>query len=334
MPLGDGIRLAAGSSNLEIDFGAILLGPQDAVQFQYMLQGFDPDWRFAGAQRAAHYTNLPAGSYTFRVRASQGGEAQYSESTLPVFKSEYFYRSWWFLSLCLVVATLIVMASHYLRLRRVRAAFQAVLDERARLAREMHDTLIQGCTGVSLLLEACASARDGEVRAELVDFARTQLASSIDEARQALWNLRGTYSTNLAENLQKLAQRTERGSSAVVACDIEGAAYELRPAAMHELMMVSREAIYNALLHANPTRIAVHAHFGDKEFALTIADDGSGFEVSHNADGHYGLVGIHERIKRLGGTVRVRSEPSSGTEISLAIPRAAIEQTQRELAEV
>ncbi len=192
MPLGDGIRLAAGSSNLEIDFGAILLGPQDAVQFQYMLQGFDPDWRFAGAQRAAHYTNLPAGSYTFRVRASQGGEAQYSESTLPVFKSEYFYRSWWFLSLCLVVATLIVMASHYLRLRRVRAAFQAVLDERARLAREMHDTLIQGCTGVSLLLEACASARDGEVRAELVDFARTQLASSIDEARQALWNLRGT----------------------------------------------------------------------------------------------------------------------------------------------
>jgi len=333
-PLGSEIRLPAGSANLEIDFGAILLGPQDAVQFQYLLQNFDPDWRFAGTHRAALYTNLPAGSYTFRVRAFQGGAEQYTETTLTVRKDEYFYRTWWFLSLCIAFIVMVVAVSHYLRLRRVRAAFQAVLEERARVAREMHDTLIQGCTGVSLLLEACASANDGEVRAELVDFARTQLASSIDEARQALWNLRGTYSASLAENLEKLAQRTERGSATDVRCSIEGEPYELQSAPMHEIMMVSREAIYNALLHANPTRIDLQAHFGKDEFALRIVDDGSGFEVSHITDGHYGLVGIHERIKRLGGTVRVESGPTVGTEISIVIPRASIERTQKELAEV
>jgi ligand-binding sensor domain-containing protein/signal transduction histidine kinase len=334
LTLDSGIHLAADSTNLEIDFGAVLLGQQDAVQFQYRLEGFDPEWRFAGAQRTAHYTNLPAGSYTFRVRAFQGGAEQRTEQTITIEKREYFYRTWWFLSLCIAAAALVVTTSHYLRLRRVRTAFQAVLDERARLAREMHDTLIQGCTGVSLLLEAYASAKDRQVQGELVNFARTQLAASIDEARQALWNLRGTYSTNFAENLQKLAERTERGSNIGVHCAIEGDTYEFHSAAMHEIMMVSREAIYNALLHANPTRIDVHAHFGANRFGLTIKDDGSGFEVSHITDGHYGLIGIHERIKRLGGIVRVTSGPSIGTEILVELPRAAIDQTQEQFAEV
>jgi ligand-binding sensor domain-containing protein/signal transduction histidine kinase len=326
VPVRNEVRLAADNASLEIDFGSILLGPQDAVQFQYRLEGFDKDWRYAGLRRAADYTNLPAGSYTFRVRAFQGGSGEQTERSLIVFKHEYFYRTWWFLTCCVAAVALIVWGTHRLRLQRVQTAFQAVLEERARLAREMHDTLIQGCAGVSMLLEACASAEDGEVQIELVDFARTQLAASIDEARQAVWDLRGTQSSDFAETVRKLAERTELGSNIPVTCVVDGEAYPFSSRAMHEITMVSREAIYNALLHANPTQIWVHASFGAEQFSLLVKDNGSGFEVSRiRPEGHYGLVGIHERIQRLGGTVEVKSAAGQGTEISIALPRASVD---------
>jgi ligand-binding sensor domain-containing protein/signal transduction histidine kinase len=334
LPARGVMRLAADNANLEISYGSILLGPQDAVQFQYKLDGFDRDWRYASTRRVADYTNLPAGQYTFRVRAFEGGLGRETEKTLTIVKSQYFYRTPWFVSCCVAFIALIAWGIHYQRLRRLRMAFQAVIEERARLAREMHDTLIQGCAGVSLLLEACASAKGGDnaVQLELVDYARTQLAASIDEARQAVWNLRGTDSSDFGDTLRKLAQRTERGSSIAVECTVEGDEYDFHSIAMHEITMVSREAVYNALLHANPTRIAVHANFGEEEFSLRVEDDGSGFEYSRIApEGHYGLLGIEERIKRLGGTVQVNSAASRGTRIFIRVPRMAVDRRQEHI---
>ena len=322
------VELPADNRSLEISYGAILLGPQDAVQFQYKLDGFDREWRYGSNRRVADYTNLPAGTYTFRVRAFQGGSGRQTERDLVVVKRQYFYLTWWFLSLCVAAIALAIWLVHLQRLRRVKVAFQAVLEERARLAREMHDTLIQGCTGVSLLLEACSSAEAGgeAVQLELLDYARTQLAASIDEARQAVWNLRGQESADFGETLKKLAERLGRSSQVEFRCEVEGDAYEFDSGAMHEITMASREAIYNALLHANPTRIEVFARFSEEEFALTVEDNGSGFESGKESstEGHFGLVGIEERIRRLGGRVQVKSVVAKGTSVSIWVPRAAV----------
>lgn len=327
------IELAAENRNLEIDYGSILLGPQDAVQFQYKLEGFDTDWRYGSNRRVADYTNLPAGRFTFHVRAFQGGSGEQTERTVTIVKHQYFFLTWWFLTLCLVTVACAIWWAHHLRVRRVQLAFQAVLEERARLAREMHDTLIQGCAGVSLLLEACsaeAGSKSGYgAPSELLDYARTQLAASIDEARQAVWNLRGQESAGFDEALEKLAERVERSSQIKVTCTIDGTPYRFHTGALHEITMASREAIYNALLHASPRKIDVQACFGGEEFTLTVEDDGSGFEPQGAApDGHFGLVGIQERVKRLGGSVRVESAIELGTRVIIRVPRSRVGDEQ------
>jgi signal transduction histidine kinase len=304
-----------------------LLGPQDAVQFQYKLEGFDSDWRFGSNRRVADYTNLPARRYTFRVRAFQGGGGPVTERAQIILKQQYFFVTRWFLSCCIVLLALVTWWIHRQKLRRVELAFQAVLEERARLAREMHDTLIQGCAGVSLLLEAASAEADlsASREVELLNYARTQLAASIDEARQAVWNLRGQESTDLGETLKTLAERLDRSSNVSVEYSVSGKTYGFHQTAMHEIGMASREAIYNALLHANPTRIEVRAIFGPEDFCVTVVDDGSGFETTHHApEGHFGLKGIEERIRGLGGSVGVTSETGRGTRVAIRVPRAAI----------
>ena len=284
----------------------------------------------------ADYTNLPARHYIFRVRAFQGGGGPLTERTQTILKQQYFFLTWWFLSCCVLVLAIVIWWIHRQKVRRVEMAFQAVLEERARLAREMHDTLIQGCTGVSLLLEAAsAGGESGWSReAELLDYARTQLAASIDEARQAVWNLRGQESTDLGETLKALAERLDRSSHVTVECNVAGRTYEFHQAATHEIGMAGREAIYNALLHANPTRVEVRAIFGPEEFCLTVVDNGSGFETTHYApEGHFGLKGIEERIRGLGGSVNVSSETGRGTTVEIRVPRAAVSGNKAHPAE-
>ena len=322
---GGPIELSANNRNLEISYGSILLAPQDAVQFLYRLDGFEDTWRYGTNRRVADYTNLPAGHYTFRVRAIDGS-GRMTERTVALYKQQYVFLTWWFLSCCAAAVALLIWWVHRQKLRRVEAAFQAVLQERARLAREMHDTLIQGCAGVSLLLEACSIETSGNLaQGELLDYARTQLASSMDEARQAVWNLRGQESLDFGETLMKLAERVSRSSNIEVECVIEGNAYNFHAFAIHEVSMASREAIYNALLHANPTRVNVRACFREEEFTLSVVDDGSGFESSDRIpQGHYGLMGIKERIGRLGGSVQVESAKARGTSVRIYLPRAAV----------
>ena len=322
---GGPIELSANNRNLEISYGSILLAPQDAVQFLYKLDGFEDTWRYGTNRRVADYTNLPAGHYTFRVRALDGS-GRMTERALALYKQQYFFLTWWFLSCCAAAVAVLIWWVHRQKLRRVESAFQAVLQERARLAREMHDTLIQGCAGVSLLLEACSIETGGNsAQAELLDYARTQLASSMDEARQAVWNLRGEESLDFGETLRKLAERVNRSSNIEVECRIEGSTYDFHATAIHEVSMASREAIYNALLHANPTRVYVHACFSEEEFSLSVVDDGSGFESADRIpQGHYGLQGIRERISRLGGSLQVDSAKSHGTSVYIRLPRAAV----------
>ena len=188
----ESLRLPAGSKRLAFSFVPLFLGPQVGIRFIYQLEGFDNSWVSAGSSHTATYTNLPAGTYRFRVRSfSVSHPEHFTEAPFDFTKKPFIYQTWWcrlLFVLALLGCGLLVYA---LRLRTVRNRFAVVLEERGRLAREMHDTVLQGCQGVSMLLEAIATQREEALEDDdLLDVARAQLRTTISEARQAVWNLR------------------------------------------------------------------------------------------------------------------------------------------------
>jgi signal transduction histidine kinase len=157
------------------------------------MEGFDPDWTDAGQRRVAYYTNIPPGNYTFHVVAYEMDDPRNAaEQTLSIESRPHFYKTGWFIALCALTMLTLAWGGHRLHLRNLRQRFAAVLEERNRLAREMHDTLIQGCVGVSALLEAASSAQEvsPSIGNELLDRARNEVRATVDEARLAVWNLR------------------------------------------------------------------------------------------------------------------------------------------------
>lgn len=319
--------IKAANANVEIAYAPLQLSSQEDLRFVYKLEGFDRNWRYASTRRTAYYTNLPAGRYRFRVRVFQSqSPIDGSEASIILVKKQYFYRTPWFLGSCFFILALIAWLSYRIHLRRIRRELQAVMNERARLAREMHDTLIQGCTSISAILEASTGAGEvgREEQLEPIDYARIQLAVSINEARQAVWDLRRHKSSDLTEVLKRLAETAEHDSGVIVQCVVEGTPYPFRSQAVHELMMVYREALFNALMHANPSRVILRAVYGEDTVTLAIRDDGCGFKTDEVSSGHFGLIGIEERIRQFGGRVNIGSTDRKGTQILVYLPRQKV----------
>ncbi|HTF68812.1 MAG TPA: two-component regulator propeller domain-containing protein [Edaphobacter sp.] len=332
MPLTVPLRLPAGASRMEIGFAALLLRSQEDVRLRYKLEPLDQDWTFAGATRTATYTNLPAGSYHFRVQAFETSDPSLTtEATLEFGKLPHFYQTRWFLTLACMVVVAIGWAIYRSRVRQLRLRFDAVLTERARLAREMHDTLIQGCIGVSALLEAVASQpneRPALSDALLVE-ARTQVRSTIQEAREAIWNLRHGDGPghDLLASLSSIALQTERDFGVPLQLIREGQEFTVRESVAYELLMVVREALYNAITHGRPERIGILLHYGRELLRIEVKDDGLGFDPAarvFDADKHYGLTGMRERMERLGGVLRIASAPQGGTCVALSVACAGL----------
>jgi signal transduction histidine kinase len=192
----------------------------------------------------------------------------------------------------------------------------------------MHDTLIQGCASVSALLEAHSSLGPAEADAQqdLLNCARTQLRSTIDDAREAVWNLRrkSPPAEDLGTLLRRMTEQVSQEFAVHVERHISGKPFALEQATTHELLMVVREAIYNAVRHGRAGNVQVEVHFDTAQCKVKIRDDGTGFDpesVSSSPAGHYGLVGMKERIARVGGELTLISRPGGGTSVAFHIPR-------------
>lgn len=323
------ISLAPDNTKVEIHYSVIQLRSQERLRFRYRLEGFDRGWTDASSRRVAYYTNLPAGKYHFRVAAFEmNNPQQISEASIEFEQRPHFYRTAWFLGICLLSIGTLVWAGYQFRMRQLHSRFQAVLDERGRLAREMHDTLIQGCAGVSALLEANSSLDQSQTRAkeDLLEYARSQLRTTINEAREAVWDLRHAdgSATTISPILESMTQQVSHEFGVPVEYRISGKPFDLDQSTAHELLMVVREALHNAIRHGQPGRVRVSIDFGKHDFSVRVEDDGCGFDpatVSASSNGHYGIVGMRERSNRMGGTLELRSESGKGTEITLHIPR-------------
>jgi ligand-binding sensor domain-containing protein/signal transduction histidine kinase len=329
VPLSAGLSLAPGKGNLEIHYTAIRLRNPEGTRFKYWLEKFDHTSTDAGQRRVAYYTNLPAGSYRFHVVAYEMDDpSNASEQILSIQWRPHFYQTAWFLALCILVVTTAGWGAYRLHVRNIRRRFAAVLDERSRLAREMHDTLIQGCVGVSALLEAASTAQgiSPKISNELLDRARNEVRAAVDEARLAVWNLRQNSGRgeDVIKAVSKLADHISNETGIPVKFQRFGTPLSLGAESEWSLLMIIREALQNAVRHAAPRNLSVLLGFSEGDLLVEIEDDGCGFDPSLGTSDwpHFGLIGMRERVEKLGGEFRLRSAPGKGTRLQLSIPLA------------
>jgi signal transduction histidine kinase/ligand-binding sensor domain-containing protein len=327
-PTSGQLIVPPGQGRLQIDFAAIRLRSQERIRFRYRLFGFDHEWIEALQNRVANYTNLPPGKYDFQVQAFEMNMPErVTNASLGIDWRPHIYRTGWFLTLCAAGIVALTILAFRLRLGQVHKRFEAVLAERNRIAREMHDTVIQGCTSTSALLEAVVSlgpGPEGETR-ELLDSARSQVRATVEEARRAVWNLRRgeNEAPEIGPMLEQIARQASHLSHVPVTFDARGKAAPLDGDAEHVLLMVAREAVYNAVRHAQATDVRINVQFAGESARIEVVDDGCGFDpvsVMELQGAHFGLVGMRERVESVGGRFSVDSALAKGTRISAEVP--------------
>ncbi len=325
---GGVVRLPPGRTRLEVHYTAPCLTAPHRLGFEFLLEGFDPDWVSTGTRRVASYTNLPPGRYRFRVRASESGGPWVESSTaLAVVQAPHLWQTLPFLLACTALMGLLLYGIYRLRLRAMRKRFEAILEERARISREIHDSLTQSFAGVVLNLEAADRtwAGDGTASRQRVSRAKGIAKEGLAEARRFVRGLRPLHleSEDLASALDRLARETSERGTAAVSFHTEGGRRKLPAHLEDQLLRIAQEALANAGHHAEAARIQLSLAVSRTEVVLSVEDDGRGFDPNAMAPqekGGFGLRGIRERTEQLKGTFGLRSAPGEGTTITVHVP--------------
>jgi ligand-binding sensor domain-containing protein/signal transduction histidine kinase len=317
------LEMLPGTRQIDIDFGAIRLTDPQQLQFRYKLEGFDSDWHTETSGRTARYAALSPGRYQFllQVRSELGPWSSQSAS-LVLVQQPFLYQTWWARLIGIgFVALLLWLWSHWYR-GRVRGKLAAVVEERNRISREWHDSLMAGFAAIGWQLEA---TRDQLYQApdkaqSLLDVARDMVRHTQTEARRIIWDLRLNFDEHatFSEALANLCGRLSETTNVKVTTEFRGSEVRLPGVLSHNLLRIAQESLHNAIRHAQPNSIAVQLCYGVEAVTLSIKDDGCGFQhqESRQADeGHFGILGMTERARKLGGKLDVHTSPGSGTEV-------------------
>ncbi|HSE40701.1 MAG TPA: two-component regulator propeller domain-containing protein, partial [Acidobacteriota bacterium] len=318
------IVLPPGQEKFEFHYTALSFLVPDKMQFKYKLEGFDRDWVNAMNRRVAYYTNVPPGKYQFKVIASNNdGVWNDAGAELPFQLKPYFYQTGWFFAACIAAAIAAGWMLYRLRLRKVKAEFAAVLAERSRMAREIHDTLAQGFTGILMQLEAAEeSGLQMQSNRHLVRV-KTLAKESLNEARRTVWALRpqALESSELPSALSEEAKKIIANTPLIADVKISGTPRKLADELEENLLRIGQEAITNSVKHSHAKSVLVELTYGTNQVSIKIKDDGIGFNSNSGVpEGHFGLLGMRERVSELKGTFDLRSEPNKGTELIVTIP--------------
>jgi len=326
----DGLRLPALTRDLEIDYTALSFAAPRKVAFRYRLVGHDPNWVDPGIRREAFYNDLAPGQYVFRViAANNSGVWNRVGAELPFYIVPAFYQTLWFkISVALGVLAILWLAY----LARIRAATAAVHElmgermmERERIARDLHDTLLQGFQGVLLRIHAVVRQLSDPKRAE------ASLAAALERADQVLTEARlkvrdllpeDDAALELSEELKNFGKVYVEGSSVDFRAAATGSPRPLRPPLRYEFLRVGREAVINAFLHAQATSIVVAVNYGRSVLTLEVRDNGRGIPSDLKGDGrpdHWGLRNMRAVAHSIGATLSIRDEVPSGTAVTLSI---------------
>lgn len=330
-------ELPARTTNLQIAYTATSLAVPERVRFRYMLEGQDKNWQNAGTRREAFYTKLDPGRYRFRVIAcNNDGVWNESGAALTFVVRPAFDQTLTFRILCVLVTTIGLWLLYLLRMRqateRIHQRLGARLEERERIARDLHDTLLQSFQGLLLRFQAASNllpGRAGDAKKKL-DEAIRQTSLAIIEGRDAVQGLRSAsaVSSDLADAIRMFGDEASLSSAETRPPDfevvVEGMPKPLHPIVRDEVYRIAAEGLRNAFQHAEANRIEVEIHYDAIRWRMRIRDDGKGLEPifleEGGRSGHWGLQGMRERCDIIGGLFEIWSSRGSGTEIEVTLP--------------
>ena len=325
------LRLPPGTKNIEIDFAVMNFSNPRAATVLYRIEGQDAGWVDAGTRRQAFYTNLSAGTYRFRlVAATEDGIWNREGATLEFEIPPTFVQSWWFVALCAALSLTALWLLYRLRLvsvaARIRNRFDERLGERERIARELHDTLLQSVQGLILRFQSVANKMQAgdKARAQL-EAALARADDVIAEGRDRVHELRlADQPMDLPALLEAKALEADFDPSTTVRIIVEGKARPLHPLVSAEVAQIASEAFLNAARHSGADKVEAVIRFGERELALEVRDNGVGMAeellAAGHKPGHFGLVGMRERAERIGGHFTLESRPGQGSAMTLKVP--------------
>jgi len=335
VPLTAAMTLPVGSRDLRIDYTAPFLGRPEQARFRYRLEGLDSDWHDAGARRQALYSRLAPGSYRFRLAASDGAAPWSAQEAMLAFTvPPAFWQTGWFAAACMLAALLLVWALVRWRVAIVRAGLQRVyrarIVERERIARDLHDTLLQSMQALTYQVDAARGRLergDDEAAKAGLSQAVRQANAGLVESRDRIRELRQQASgpQDLEAALCDLPGKLDMPPGLAYAVTTHGSPIRWPAASRDEVYRIVREAVANAVRHAGARHIEVRARRGWRGVVVEVHDDGCGINTEllarGNRDGHWGLTGMHERARLLGARLHVVSRPGQGTLVRLRLPR-------------
>lgn len=323
------VQIPPGTGDLEFHYTAPAFAAPHHLRFQYKLEGFDKEWVRAGTRRAAYYTNIPPGPYKFRVKADTAlsGASDQEASFALVLRPRFTETIWFYLALAAMVVLAAVTVQR-MRIRSVKAKFAAVLDERNRIARDLHDTLAQVFSAIGFQIDAAAglAGQDAPVLKERLKRVRQMVAHARLAARNVIWNLRQADGepSSIPSLVSKLEAIPPLYDKARIVVNVAGPPCPLPASVENELFHIAQEAVSNAVEHGKAELISIELEVGDGRLEMLIHDDGVGFKPPANApEGpRFGLRGMRERAVRIGADLTMHAEPDVGTEISVSVPLA------------
>jgi ligand-binding sensor domain-containing protein/anti-sigma regulatory factor (Ser/Thr protein kinase) len=320
--------LGPGRTNVDFQYTALTYLAPNRVTFRYILEGYDKDWINAGPRREAAYTNLPPGKFRFRVIAC-GAFVNCNEtgSALDFEIAPVFYQRTWFIPSCVLLAALLVWLFYRFRMQHLRSQFVLVLAERSRIARELHDTLIQGFSGITMQMHAFASRlktpEDRQALGEIIHDA----GICLQETRRSVAGLRGGTgsSSGLAAAISDAARQLTEERDIRLKLSLDERHQELSAEVKYNLVCIVQEAITNSIKHSGAHVIEVSLVCSANDLRISVRDDGRGISLGEGKGraGHYGMIGMKERASQIGAELDIASAPGQGTKVSVYVPVSA-----------
>jgi len=327
--VSDRLQLPKQTKNLEIKYTGLSFVVPQRVHFRYKLEGFDSKWHEAGVRRFAFYTNLRPGKYRFLVTASNNdGLWNSTPSTITFQVLPAFYQTAWFAVLLCCCLFGVLVAVDSLRVRsataRVRLRLEERLQERGRIARELHDTLIQSVDGLMIYLQAAIDEADLRRSKAMLEKALDRADEVLSKGREQVYSLRteALHVNDLAKAIMAYANDRALEREIEFVFSEQGTRRPVNPLVRDEAFCIAREALANAFQHSGGTQIEVVLDYSRIGLVLTIRDNGVGIPenfLTNGRHGHWGLAGMRERAGRIRGELKIASAAAGGTEVILLI---------------
>ncbi len=326
VPRDTAIQLSPGTHEVAANFTAIRLGRAERVQFRYRIQGLDEAWVDAGGERVARVSHLRPGQFQLQVSARDpGGEWSQPAVSATIDQAPFVYQTLWFRALLAAAIAALIVALYRVRVHAVRRRYTAVLEERNRIAREWHDTLLAGLSAASWQLDVALEQCRQTTAMPSIQSALGMVRYCRDEARRAIGDLRHEHveGLSLTDSLEQSLRQLTESSTVRSRLEVEGKLPPCGSELSSDLLRICQEAVANTLRHAHASQIVVRLSCTRGKLSLSVQDDGVGMDASsleHPPHGHYGLLGMRERTRRFGGDLYLSSQPGQGTLVRAVVP--------------